>query len=251
MWKWLRREPGRFRYPPSQMGEVFYAVGDIHGRLDCLRLALLAIDKDKASNVFSGLVKEIYIGDYIDRGPDSRGVIEALIERSVSANTLFLLGNHEILLKSFLGGDMNLEYWRPLGGLETARSYGASSKRLRESNGFSGEELAALTPPGHLRFLDRLKPYVLAGRYCFVHAGLRPGVALEQQKVEDLAWIREDFLDYPDSFGPIVVHGHTPVADIEFRHNRINIDTGAYVTNRLSVIRIDGDGVTPLEVGRA
>ena len=169
----------------------------------------------------------------------------------LAQRTVFLLGNHEIFLKLFLSGSVSLEDWRPLGGFETALSYGVSSKRLREkAGGFSGLELAQIMPPEHLRFFDQLKPYFVAGQYCFVHAGLRPGVTLENQTLEDLAWIRDDFLRYSGSFGHIVVHGHTPTKEIEFLRNRVNIDTGAYVTNRLSVIRIDSKGVTPLDVGR-
>jgi Calcineurin-like phosphoesterase len=250
IWNWPpKKRVSRPDYPAAPEGRTLYAIGDVHGRADCLRRAFAAIDKDVINLPRGQSATEIYIGDYVDRGPDSKAVIAALIQRADLTATVFLRGNHEILLDRFLNGKLDFEAWRPLGGSQTALSYGVAASRLKNAANLSGADLSRLIPDSHLRFLSQLSHYFVVGDYCFVHAGLRPGVPIERQTPDDLAWIREDFLDYPGSFGPIVVHGHTPLPNIDFRRGRINIDTGAYITNRLSVIRIDAKGVTPLEVG--
>ena len=226
---------------------TIYALGDIHGRLDCLRRAQAAIDRDAKSRG-DGDVLEIYVGDYIDRGPDSAAVIENIIARSQRQKLLALLGNHETMLTSFLDGGLKFSDWRDLGGAETVMSYGVNVPRVGKEVVFSPTTLASHIPKMHRDFLSGLQPYLFVGDYCFVHAGLRPGVPLERQSLHDLTWIREDFLEYPGSFGCVVVHGHTPVRDVEFHRHRINIDTGAYLSNKLSVLRIDENGPMPLEI---
>ena len=236
------------RYPPAPKGLTVYAIGDVHGRLDCLQQAFDAIDRD-AKGRYGLEALEIYIGDYVDRGPDSMGVIEALLARSSHRNAVFLRGNHEILFDSFLQGLTTFDDWRPLGGLETALSYGVDAGRLRKRGYLRREDLARNVPNEHLQFISRLSPYTVVGPYLFVHAGMKPGVPLEKQTLDDLAWIREEFTEHLGPFGHIVIHGHSAVAEIEFHAHRINIDTGAYVTNRLSVIRIDSRGVADLTAG--
>jgi len=249
MISWLRGAiSGASTYPPAPDGVTLYAVGDIHGRSDCLAQAHERIDRDKARLFAEDRAVEIYLGDYIDRGPDSRGVIDRLIARSARAETVMLIGNHEMIMQSFFSGQTSFEEWRMVGGLETLLSYGAEAgELLRGESPVRPAELAALIPAAHRRFLAELLGYQLFGRYCFVHAGLRPGKPIEEQSIEDLAWIRDEFLNHRGDFGSIVVHGHTPVNEIEFMPNRINIDTGAFATNRLSVVRIDGDGPSVLE----
>jgi serine/threonine protein phosphatase 1 len=248
MFAWLnfgrRREA---RYPPAPAGTLLYAIGDIHGRSDCLAGAHDLIDRDVARRGGRDQATEIYIGDYVDRGPDSKGVIDRLVARSTEVRLVALRGNHEIIMESFLRGQTSFEDWRRLGGLETVLSYGVDARSLLAKGGVTPRDLAEKVPVSHLRFISSLVGVHTAGAYCFVHAGLRPGVAIENQSMADLAWIREDFLRFAGDFGAIVVHGHSPVTGVEFLGNRINIDTGAYMTNRLSVLRIDADGVTVLE----
>jgi serine/threonine protein phosphatase 1 len=245
---WLKTVRRRdSRYPPAPEGLILYAIGDIHGRSDCLERAHDLIDRDVVARASRGRTQEIYIGDYVDRGPDSKGVINRLIARSSATSIVALRGNHEIIMESFLREQTPFEDWRRLGGLETILSYGVDARSLLGRGGVRPRDLAENLPASHLRFIASLKSVYTIGRYCFVHAGIRPGVAIERQSMEDLAWIRDDFLNFPGHFGFIVVHGHTPVTSVDFLSNRINVDTGAYVTNRLSILRIDAEGVTALE----
>jgi len=241
----LRRREAR--YPPAPAGTLLYAIGDIHGRSDCLARAHDLIDRDVARRGSSDQATEIYIGDYVDRGPDSKGVLDCLVARSNKARLVALRGNHEIIMESFLRGETSFEDWRRLGGLETILSYGVDARDLLAKGGVQPRDLAEKVPVSHLRFISSLVSVHTAGDYCFVHAGLKPGVEIEGQLIADLAWIRDDFLRFSGNFGAIVVHGHSPVTSVDFLQNRINIDTGAYMTNRLSVLRIDADGVMVLE----
>ena len=179
--------------------------------------------------------------------PNSKGVLDRLVARSTTVRLVALRGNHEIMMEAFLRGLTSFEDWRRLGGLETILSYGVDARGLLAKGGIQPRDLAEKVPASHLHFISSLMGMHTAGAYCFVHAGIRPGVAIEGQSIADLAWIRDDFLRFSGNFGFIVVHGHTPVTSVDFLQNRINIDTGAYMTNRLSVLRIDADGVTVLE----
>lgn len=249
---WLRSLlPAPQAYPPAPDGLVLYSVGDIHGRLDCLQRAHALIDADVAAGATPREhAVEIYLGDYVDRGPQSKAVIDQLIARRPRAPMMFLRGNHEIMMQKFLDGQGTFEEWRNFGGLETLVSYGVDARGLLAAGDLAPAALAVVLPQSHRLFLAELENYCLFGHYCFVHAGLRPNLPLDKQTIDDLAWIREPFLSYSGSFGFVVVHGHTPVADAEFLPNRINIDTGAYVTNRLSVLRIDAAGASLLGEGR-
>jgi serine/threonine protein phosphatase 1 len=248
LFAWLQTLGGReICYPPGPEGMILYAIGDIHGRADCLRRAHDLIDRDIAERAARDRALEIYIGDYVDRGPDSKGVIDLLIARSRAASMVALRGNHEVVMQSFLRGQTSFEGWRRLGGLETVLSYGVDARGLLEKGGIRPRDLAENVPASHLRFISSLKNVYTIGRYCFAHAGLRPGVAIERQSIDDLVWIRDEFLTFAGDFKFIVIHGHTPVRNIDFLSNRINIDTGAYATNRLSILRIDREGVTALE----
>jgi serine/threonine protein phosphatase 1 len=241
----LRRSEAR--YPPATVGTLLYAIGDIHGRSDCLDDVHDRIDRDVAERGAQDQALEIYIGDYVDRGPDSKGVIDRLVARSTKVRLVALRGNHEIIMESFLRGQTSFEDWRRLGGLETVLSYGVDARGLLAKGGVTPRDLAERVPVSHLRFISSLASLHTAGAYCFVHAGLKPGVAIDRQSIADLAWIRDDFLRSSGDFGAIVVHGHSPVTSVDFLRNRINIDTGAYMTNRLSVLRIDAAGATVLE----
>ena len=234
----------RAGYPPAPEGLVVYIVGDIHGRLDLLLDMQARIDRDKRQFA-TEQVTEIYLGDYIDRGPDSAAVVSRLIERGSEARARFLRGNHEQLLLDFLNGGDCLREWRTVGGSATLLSYGITPDMLTR-------EIAAdvvrrtfveKMPKEHRQFYLRTGSYISIGSYLAVHAGLRPGVGLEKQKARDLLGIRSDFLDHTGDFGCIVVHGHTPVPEADMRRNRINVDTGAFATNRLTCVRISAEGV--------
>jgi serine/threonine protein phosphatase 1 len=223
-------------------GVRIYAIGDIHGRADLLDQVFKRIDADLAKNpVPHGI--EVFLGDYIDRGPASRAVLDRLVARSRTHRTIFLKGNHETYLIDFVNNPTILEDWQRLGGLETLMSYG-----ITPSINAGAAEQARLAaafdqalPESHRRFLGDLKSSFTCGDFYFVHAGVRPGIPLAKQREEDLLWIRRDFLLCEEGFGKVIVHGHTPVPEPDIRPNRINIDTGAYATGRLTCLMLEND----------
>lgn len=233
-------------YPGLPDGQVVYAIGDIHGRADLLAGVFAAIDEDISTDRAAGSMAaplEIYLGDYVDRGPQSRQVIDMLIARQAERRATFLAGNHESVFFRLLRGEGTYEDWTPLGGRETLLSYGLAPPDLVAMA--PAERLAALqaaVPEAHRAFFASLALSLSVGPYVFVHAGIRPDVPMEEQSARDLLWIRRDFLDAEQPLGAIVVHGHTPVPEPDFRPYRINIDTGAYMTNRLTCLKIDGGG---------
>lgn len=233
-------------YPPSPDGETLYVIGDIHGRADCLLRAQARIDSDRHSAQGAPTATEIYLGDYVDRGPNSKAVLELMAARVRERRVVALRGNHETAMESFLAGRLPFAAWRLIGGAETLLSYGFSPLDLRRAEGPRREEFAERLPEDHRRFVASLSAFHRAGAYVFVHAGLRPSVALENQEIDDLTGIRAAFLGHEGDFGFIVVHGHTLVEHADFRPNRINLDTGAFITNRLSVLRIDATGAALL-----
>lgn len=232
------------RRPRTPVGVRIYAVGDIHGRADLLEDALKRIDTDLANNPTSVSV-EVFLGDYIDRGPESRRVLDQLVARKRTHQTVFLKGNHETFLMDFIVDPTILGAWERLGGLQTLMSYGVVPSI--NSDRFSQVRLAAdldrTLPESHRVFLAALKSSFTCGDFFFVHAGVRPGIPLAKQKEEDLLWIRDDFLVCEDDFSKIIVHGHTPVRQPDIRPNRINIDTGAYVTGQLTCLRLEDEEI--------
>ena len=220
-------------------GERIYAVGDIHGRLDLLDRMLGMIANDEAARPRAN-TSIIFLGDYIDRGPDSRGVIERLI-RGIPAGIQghFLRGNHEAIMLHCLQGPELFANWAVNGGLATLRSYGLDTS-LPADGGDLLRQLRETLPETHAEFLRGLKVTMERGDYFFVHAGVRPGVPLASQAEEDCLFIRDKFLNHTGSFGKIVVHGHTPVAEPEVLANRIGIDTGSFFSGRLTALRLEG-----------
>ena len=225
-----------------------YAIGDIHGRLDLLERAVDAIKRDIGENGPAALT--VTLGDYVDRGPASFGVIERLLGNPFPTPHVALKGNHEQYLERFLTEPPIVERWRRNGGIETLHSYGVPVADVMMGRNYdaAAEALAQVMPASHREFLSRLKTSHAVGRYFFCHAGVRPGVPIAQQSDEDMMWIREEFLSSTEDFGMIVVHGHTPVAEPDVRANRINIDTGAFATGRLTVAALDDEGPRFLEV---
>ena len=224
-------------------GVRIYAIGDIHGCSSLLEQLLASIEAHIAAFPSRRPIL-VFLGDYIDRGPASRQVIDQLIFLRERKEVIFLKGNHESYLLEFLKQPAILPQWFQYGGLETLRSYEIFPRSHLDPNEQTSLSTAlslALNKHGHLDFLDRLEISFVCEDFLFVHAGVRPSVPLDQQREEDLLWIREDFLHYKGDLEKIVVHGHTPVLHPEVCSNRINIDTGAYATGRLTCLIIEGD----------
>ncbi|MBI1203318.1 MAG: serine/threonine protein phosphatase [Rhodopseudomonas sp.] len=225
-----------------------YAIGDIHGRLDLLQRAVAAIGRDVDAH--GGDALTVTLGDYIDRGPASRGVLDLLASHPFPTPYVALKGNHEALLQAFLTDPKTGEHWRRLGGLETLHSYGVPVADLMVGKNFAEAALRLrdAMPASQTRFLQSLKTSLTHGRYFFCHAGVRPGVPLSEQSEDYLLWIRDLFLNSTLDFGKIVVHGHTPAVEPDVRPNRINIDTGAFATGRLTCVVLDDRGHRFLEI---
>ena len=225
-----------------------YAIGDIHGHLDKLKAAhaLIAEDSARCGDIDAPVV---HIGDLVDRGPDSRGVIDYLIEgRAAGKKWVVLKGNHDRMAAMFLRDhplvdtqlliDHNWLHPR-IGGVETLASYGVGVPEGIRTYQLHPKARAAV-PERHRAFLEELPVLHRVGDLCFVHAGIRPGVALEAQEEDDLCWIRSEFLESTDDHGPLIVHGHTPVDHVTHYGNRLNIDTGAGHGKALSAVVIEG-----------
>lgn len=239
--------------PALPPGRRCYAVGDIHGRLDLLGETMDMIRRDLEDHPVEKAFL-VFLGDLIDRGPASAQVIERLRTEDWNWVTpVFLLGNHEEALLGSYDGDFDtLRAWTGFGGAETAQSYGVPSVLLLKNEwpGFLGALRAAI-PQEHIAFLRDFYDRFALGDYLFVHAGIRPGVALERQNPSDMRWIREEFLLSTADFGKVVVHGHTIADQPQRPGNRIGIDTGAYRTGVLTTLRLDGDEQRFLQTGSA
>ena len=229
-------------HPKPQLpdGVRIYAISDIHGCAHLLEPMLRVIDADMTHSRPCHAI-EVFMGDYIDRGPDTRSTLEVLIERSRRGNAVFLKGNHEALLMKVFEDPLLFENWITVGGAQTLMSYGLTPPDLKRKDPESIlRDLIREMPTEHLEFLDNLRLSFSCGDFFFVHAGVRPGVPLTEQNAHDLLWIREEFLRSEAQFGKYIVHGHTPVRSAEFLANRANIDTGAYATGNLTLMSIQG-----------
>ncbi len=226
-----------------------YAVGDIHGRIDLLNELLAQIDADIALRPTERPLY-VFLGDYIDRGSSSRETIDRLIERGATNESVFLKGNHELIAIRCLSDRGLFDQWMRLGGVETLISYGVVPPETRASGKQIVELQAAFhsaLPQAHFRFFRDLQTSFACGDFFFAHAGARPNVELSRQKESDLLWIREEFLSSNEDFGKIIVHGHTPTCEIEVGPNRINIDTGAFATGRLTCLVIEGESLSVID----
>jgi serine/threonine protein phosphatase 1 len=224
-------------------GRRVYAVGDVHGCVAQLRTLKAMIATDNAG-LPAAHVTLVYVGDYVDRGPDSRRVVDEVLSPPPGVHeTVRLKGNHEDILQQFIADPVLAEDWKHLGGLDTLRSYGVDTTGLDRwiEPEAARDALLAAMPDAHKQFFRELVTSFRLGDYFFCHAGVRPGVALEMQHERDLLWIRDAFLTSKTDFGAVVVHGHTPGPDPELRGNRINLDTGCCFTGRLTAAVLDGD----------
>ena len=237
----LVRRLARAPQPQIPAGQRVYAVGDIHGRLDLLDDLLVRIEADAAERAPADTIL-VFLGDLVNRGPDSCGVVERLLALSRERpGTRFLKGNHEqVLLRAVAGDPKALRFLVRIGGRATLLSYGIPDSEYDKLDYVAlTERFMALVPQEHVEFLAGFANWLEIGDYLFVHAGLRPGVSIEDQKPEDLCWIRGEFLDHRSSFGKVVVHGHSISQEVQVRPNRIGIDTGAYASGRLSAVGLE------------
>jgi serine/threonine protein phosphatase 1 len=216
-----------------------YAIGDVHGRVDCLTRLLEMIEADKAENP-AVASKIVMLGDYTDRGPSSREVIDLLASRANGEDFICLRGNHDQWFLSFLTDPDEGDGFLSWGGIQTLESYGVDLTGSIRSNAELARELSRLVPAEHRRFLSHLALFHEEGDYFFCHAGVRPGVALQFQDPHDLMWIRGEFHAHRGDFGKVIVHGHTPQPAVEFQQNRINIDTRAFDTGVLTALVLEG-----------
>jgi len=225
-----------------------YAIGDIHGRLDLLDKLLARIRSDIALRPTARPLY-VFLGDYIDRGPSSRETIDRLIEHRKTHACVFLKGNHELIAIKCLSDRALFDQWLRLGGLETLVSYGVPPDTLAYGKHIAKLQSAfhSALPREHFRFFRDLKNSFACGDFFFAHAGVKPDVELSRQSEHDLLWIRGEFLSSRQEFGKIIVHGHTPTREIEVAPNRINIDTGAFATGRLSCLVLEGDDLSVID----
>lgn len=237
-----RRKPDVPRIWCAPQGQRIYAIGDIHGRRDLLDQLLIMIDADdaKRDKVQTQL---IFLGDLVDRGADSRGVVERLMMlAAASDNVRFLKGNHEELLIRVWEGDARATgLFHRVGGRATMLSYGMEPEHYDDADlATLAATIAQHVPASHIEFLNDFDDWIIAGDYLFVHAGIRPGLSIEEQSPSDLRWIRTEFTENDDDHDMMVVHGHSITEYIDERPNRIGIDTGAFHTGSLTAIGIEG-----------
>lgn len=247
-------------------GKRIYAIGDIHGCLDLLDVVLERISADLATLPHPDPLI-MFLGDYTDRGPDSRGVLDRLIEvGSGPVPSAFLLGNHDYGFLRYITEPLDRStskyHWLhgPMGGSDTLLSYGIAGAS-GEDPGATHAAFVMAVPQAHVDFLTAARPWIRIGGYGFAHAGIMPGKPLEEQDFNDLIWIRAPFLTSTLRHAEVIVHGHTPVDRIEHHGNRIAVDTGAVFGGRLSCLVLEGrevceldesgrTGLTPVRGGR-
>ena len=224
-------------------GMRIYAIGDIHGRSDLLKKLLAKIDADKAERGTAD-THIIFLGDLMDRGSDSAGVIEtAMALRDSGRKVRFLMGNHEeVFVRACRKRDpKTTRFFLRIGGEATVLSYPITrAEYITLDMEQLSERLGNLVPQSHLEFIDSFEDQIVIGDYAFVHAGIRPGVPLSEQKPSDLRWIREEFVDQRGDLEKVVVYGHTIYDEIEERGSRIGIDTGAYASDKLTALALEG-----------
>jgi serine/threonine protein phosphatase 1 len=234
-------------------GRVGYAVGDIHGRADLLGQMLDRLEREQPPPQAAAPPIVVFLGDYVDRGPDSRRVIDMLLEgRPRGFERRFLIGNHESMLLAFLDDPIQNRHWLTQGGMATLGSYGVPVPPAMASRAAlvqAGELFREQLPRAHLHFLCGLERYVVLGDYALVHAGVDPGKPIDAQSDQDLLWIRKKFLNGRRRYDYMVVHGHTPIGAPYKDDRRISIDTGAYASGRLTAVKLHGAETEFISVG--
>lgn len=238
--------------PPPAIGpgERVYAIGDVHGCLDLFNVLIAAIEADDAARQPADTTI-VLLGDLIDRGPDSAGVLGAARSLAARRKVRIIAGNHEEMLLGSLESIDTLRHFLRFGGRETLQSYPGGIQACQD---LALDELQAcldgLIAAEDLAFIRSFEDRFVIGDYLFVHAGIVPDLPLELQKVSDMRWIREPFLSYAGRHGWVVVHGHTIADDVALRTNRIGIDTGAFLTGRLTALGLEGGRRWLMETSR-
>lgn len=255
---------GRLRQPPIQAqrtttvapDSTVWAIGDIHGQDDLFDALAMAVEEDAATDP-SRHRMVVLLGDYIDRGLGAARVIDRIFRlRSAleeqGAELVMLKGNHEALLLNFIDHPETGPAWMAVGGSETLLSYGIQPPLQHDLSSWTetSNRLLMEMPLEHLIFYEELPYHHQEGDYHFVHAGVRFGIALEEQAQEDMLWIRDSFLKDTRPFDKMIVHGHTPGADVYSDHRRICLDTGSYATGVLTALRLQGSDRELLQARR-
>lgn len=243
----FRRKPSRTGGHAVPTGERCYAIGDIHGCRDALDRLLERIKADVGRG--ADRARLIFLGDLVDRGPDSKGVIDRVMGGAFPvARVDTIMGNHEEAMLGAYDGTNDARGWLSYGGIQTLESYGID-RAEHFARGFDlRRRMHDVIPAGHIAFLRSLPDQLRVGDYLFVHAGIRPGVAFDRQRPEDLRWIREGFLDSESDHGAMVVHGHTISPAPQQLANRIGIDTGCYAGGPLTALVLEGNAQRFLQV---
>jgi serine/threonine protein phosphatase 1 len=195
----------------------------------------------------------VFLGDYIDRGPNSKGVVDRFLAlESPTWNLVFLRGNHDQSLLDFLADASFYRAWRSFGAPETLLSYGVMPPRFDRDADFetARQTFAERLPPSHLAFFENLQYSYIQNDYMFVHAGIRPGIPIDDQLSQDMMWIRNEFLSHRCAFEKMIVHGHTPTDRPVKTANRIGIDTGAHATHCLTAAILEGESCNFLQTGK-
>jgi serine/threonine protein phosphatase 1 len=250
LWRWPRRGTGHAApfEPRGPKGRLLYAIGDVHGCADLLSELISKIIVDVEASEFEGRPTLCFLGDYIDRGSSSREVVETVINLRSDGRfaVAALRGNHDQMLIDFLLDSRNGGQWMACGGAATLASYDVDPPRRRtdaEAWAAASVELGEKLPPSHRDFFEATVLAAAFGDYLLVHAGVRPGVAIEDQRAEDLFAIREAFLNHPNPLpGHAVVFGHTPFPEPINRTTMIGIDTGAFASGVLTAVRLFENG---------
>jgi serine/threonine protein phosphatase 1 len=253
---WFLRKADVAPVPPRHnipLGERVYAIGDIHGRADLLYQLLdqIAAD-DKARGAADTTL--VFLGDLVDRGPTSSEVVDYAMRLAASdVKCVFLMGNHEELFLLTCAGDQHVGgTFHRAGGRATLLSYGVDATVYDDCDPHEISALAdRVVPQAHIDFIEGFRDYWVCGDYCFVHAGIRPDVPLEQQTSADMRWIRNEFLTSPIDHGLMVIHGHTITQAVDEQYNRIGIDTGAYASGKLTAIGLESGERWYLQTGAA
>jgi serine/threonine protein phosphatase 1 len=243
---WFNRFLSKKRsLPKVPQGTRVYAVGDIHGRMDLLEKLLVQIKthagQEKRQNSL------VFLGDYVDRGPQSKDVVDYLMRMQWPGwDIVYLRGNHDQAVLDFLEDASFYRAWREFGAAETLLSYGVTPPRFDAEGAFAKahDDFLRKCPESHVEFLRSLPFFHIVGDYMFVHAGVRPGIALDRQSPEDMMWIREEFLFSDLRLDKVIVHGHSPSERPVLRANRIGVDTGAYATDCLTAVVLEGEECT-------
>jgi serine/threonine protein phosphatase 1 len=228
------------RMPSVPAGQRVYAVGDIHGCLELFDRLIAAIEEDDAAAA-PATTTVILLGDLVDRGPDSAGVLRRARAWQQTRNVRILLGNHEeMFVKSFDSEDMMRHFMRH-GGRQTVLSFGVRPKDLSAATIPEAQQLMReVVPASEIAFIETFEDMIRLGDYLFVHAGVDPDAPLDAQREQDLRWIREPFLSHSEPLELVVVHGHTISEQPQQTANRIGIDTGAYASGRLTALVLEG-----------